>query len=332
METNKISYFNKNINNLDKITPVELIQRRTEVQPGDKNSFIKNKYKPDIVFPAIFQSISPNVVPHVGNPEKFLFKGFVLQHEAEIQFSRNLILTSNLKFNLSDNFRDTLTGPGSPFLPHVRTDLMEYLKQSDNYISRLQLDYFWSPKKEFYAKLSTGIFEMMYGGYGGEMLYKPFESNFMVGLEAYHVKKRAFNQRFEFLDYETSIGHINLNYFFEKSGIIANLSFGKYLAKDIGYTLDLSRVTKSGFRAGVFFTRTNVSAAEFGEGSFDKGFYFKIPFNLFSKSYTRQSFDFKLRPLTRDGGAKLEHDKRLIDLIDNASYIEITRGWNGFLD
>ena len=143
------------------------------------------------------------------------------------------------------------------------------------------------------------------------VLYKPFKSNFMIGMEAYHVKKRAFDQGLDFLDYETSIGHINLNYFFERSGIIANLSFGKYLARDIGYTLDLSRVTESGFRSGVFFTRTNVPAAEFGEGSFDKGFYFKIPFNLFSKSYTRQSLDFKLRPLTRDGGAKLEHDKGL---------------------
>ena len=98
--------------------------------------------------------------------------------------------------------------------------------------------------------------------------------------------------------------------------------------KDI---LDLSRITDSGFRAG-FFYKTNVSAAEFGEGSFDKGFYFKIPFNLFRKNYTQQSFDFKLRPLTRDGGAKLENDKKLIDLINNASFSEVERGWKGFLD
>ena len=54
--------------------------------------------------------------------------------------------------------------------------------------------------------------------------------------------------------------------------------------------------------------------------------------NLFSKKYTQQSFDFKLKPLTRDGGAKLDYDKRLIDLIDNTTYSEINRGWNGFLD
>ena len=332
METNKISYLTKDVSKLDSNVPVELIEKRTAIKSGNKNDFLKNQYRPNVVFPAIFQSISPNVVPHVGNPEKFLFRGLVLQYESEVQFSRNLTLTSNLKFNLTDNFRDTLTGPGSPFLPHVRTDLMKYLKNSNNYVSRMQLDYFWSPKKEVYAKLSTGIFEMMYGGYGGEVLYKPFDSNFMIGFEAYRVRKRAFDQGFDFLDYETTLGHINLNYFFEKSGIIANLSIGKYLAKDEGYTLDLSRITKSGFRTGVFFTRTNVSAREFGEGSFDKGFYFKIPFNLFSRTYTQQSFDFKLRPLTRDGGAKLENDKRLIDLINNASIVEINRGWNAFLD
>ena len=44
------------------------------------------------------------------------------------------------------------------------------------------------------------------------------------------------------------------------------------LAGDKGVTLDLSRRFKSGFTMGVFATKTNLSAEEFGEGSFDKGF------------------------------------------------------------
>ena len=59
METNKISYFNKDVNDLNNLKPIELILTRTEVQPGNKNSFLENKYKPDILFPAVFQSISP---------------------------------------------------------------------------------------------------------------------------------------------------------------------------------------------------------------------------------------------------------------------------------
>ena len=137
---------------------------------------------------------------------------------------------------------------------------------------------------------------------------------------------------FDFLDYETVTGHLNLQYDFSNFGVVANLSYGKYLAKDVGYTLDLSRRTESGFVAGIFFSRTNVSAQEFGEGSFDKGFYFKIPYSLFSKNYNKQNVFFKLRPLTRDGGAKLDTDKRLLDLIGDATYKDIYRGWDGFLD
>jgi len=331
-ETNTISYFNKDLEHLENKNPIELVIDRTELMPGNGIKYLSNEFKPTISFPVIFQTLKPNLVSHIGAPQKWFFRGIVLQHLSEIQFNRNLSLSTDLKWNLDDNFIRTITGPGSPFLPHVRTDLVEYLVQSDKYISRMQLDYIWSPKKDFYAKISGGIFEMMHGGIGAEVLYKPFNSKFMIGAEIYRTKKRDFNQKFNFLEYETEIGHLNLNYNFDKIGIVANLSIGKYLAKDKGYTLDLSRRTKSGFEAGVFFTRTNVSAAEFGEGSFDKGFYFKIPFSLFSSNYSRDKINFKLRPLTRDGGAKLEHDKRLIDLMNNSSFSEIYGGWNGFLD
>jgi hypothetical protein len=49
-----------------------------------------------------------------------------------------------------------------------------------------------------------------------------------------------------------------------------------------------------------------VSAADYGEGSFDKGLYFKIPFNSFSGKNTRASFATVIRSLQRDGGQRLE--------------------------
>ena len=47
---------------------------------------------------------------------------------------------------------------------------------------------------------------------------------------------------------------------------------GRFLAKDSGFHLDLSRGFKSGLRIGAFLARTDISYAEFGEGSFDKAF------------------------------------------------------------
>lgn len=327
-ELNRISFNQEDVESYKTSIPIELTMRRTNFNAGNKSNYLKNEFKPKVKFPAFFQTLSPNIVSHIGAPQKAYFGGIVLQHISEVQFSRNLSLTSDLKWTLQDNFIRTITGPGSPFLPHVRTDLVEYLIQSDKYISRMQLDYVWSPAKSVYAKLSGGIFEMMYGGIGFELIHMPFNSNFSYGIELYRAKKRDFDQRFNFLDYEVTTGHLNLQYDFTKYGIIANLSLGQYLAEDVGYTFDLSRRTDSGFIAGIFFTRTNVSAEEFGEGSFDKGFYFKIPFDLFSKDLNKQKVHFKLRPLTRDGGAKLEYEKRLIDLMIDSKFKEIYRGWN----
>ena len=50
--------------------------------------------------------------------------------------------------------------------------------------------------------------------------------------------------------------------------------------------------------------------------------------DLFSKNYSGNYSNFKLSPLTRDGGAKLEFDKDLKGLIYNSSLNELSRGWN----
>tara|TARA_X000000950_G_scaffold289217_1_gene410920 strand:- start:193 stop:2199 length:2007 start_codon:yes stop_codon:yes gene_type:complete len=329
IELNKITYIANYVNESSNI-PIELKIRNTRIDSGNPNDFLEDEFRPRIFFPVIFSSISPSIVSHIGNPEKFYFGGINLQHVSEIQFSRNLLLSTELNLRLYDNFQDSISGPQS-VMEHVRTDLVQYLKEDDPYIGRMQLDYIWSPYKNVYTKISGGIFEQMFGGIGGEFLYKPFNRNYNVGFEIFHVKQRAFNQKFSFRDYDTVTGHLSFGYRFA-AGIESNISFGRYLAKDDGYTFDLSRTTNSGFKAGVFFTRTNVSSEIFGEGSFDKGFYFQIPLDLFQNEYSGNYSSFKLSPLTRDGGAKLVHDKDLRGLIYNSTYYEIVNQWDSFLN
>ena len=87
-----------------------------------------------------------------------------------------------------------------------------------------------------------------------------------------------------------------------------NTSYGEYLAGDKGYTFDISRNFDNGVTMGAFFTKTDVTAEQFGEGSFDKGFYFQIPIS-------DEWFKFKWRPLTKDPGAKLVRKDRLYDFL-----------------
>jgi hypothetical protein len=328
IELNNIKYIANHINR-DSF-PIELLIRNTILESGDTLSFNEDEFKPNINFPVIFSSISPAIVTHIGNPEKFFFGGVNLQHISEVQFNRSLLLSVEFNARVYGDFNNTISGPGS-VMEHVRTDLVEYLKEDDLVISRMQLDYIWKPRKDTYAKLSGGIYETMFAGYGIETLYKPFEKNYSLGFEIFHVRQRSFEQRFSFKDYNTVTGHFNFGYSLPL-GIESNISYGRYLAKDDGFTFDLGRRTRSGFKAGIYFTRTNVSAETFGEGSFDKGFYFQIPVDLFSTGYSGNYSTFKLSPLTRDGGAKLIHDKDLKGLIYNSTYRELNQQWQGILN
>ena len=324
VELNNITYI---ANHLDssKDTPLEIIKRYTKLDSGNESSYKNHEFQPSVDFPVVFSAFSPVLVSYLGNPEKFYFGGLDIQNASEIQFNRNLILSSEINYSLYNNFQDTVSGPASK-MEHVRTDKVQYLKNADLYVKRMQLDYIWSPKKDLYAKVSGGIFESMFGGFGGQLLYKPFDSNFNISFEAFYVKQRDYDQVFTFKKYNTTTAHLNIG-FMLPMGIESNVSYGRYLAKDDGFTFDLSRKTNSGFKAGIYFTRTDVSSELFGEGSFDKGFYFQIPIDLFSNDYRGGYSNFKLSPLTRDGGAKLEFDKDLRGLIYNSSLNELRSQW-----
>mgnify|MGYP000621813989 FL=1 len=83
----------------------------------------------------------------------------------------------------------------------------------------------------------------------------------------------------------------------------------------------------NGWQAGVWFSNTNVSAEQFGEGSFDKGFYMNIPLNIFSKSYSKNSQGVSVRSMTRDGAQKLELRNRLIDSFYGSTLNEFNENW-----
>ena len=88
----------------------------------------------------------------------------------------------------------------------------------------------------------------------------------------------------------------------------------------------------TGFRLGIFATKTNVSAEEFGEGSFDKGFYFQIPTDLFLSNYQTGNISFGLHPLTKDGGALLFNHNALWGLLGNADRTGLLRDWSDIID
>ena len=294
--------------------------------------FSEMEYVPKASFPVINYEISPEIRSHIGGPDAFYFGQAWIRGDFNITFSRKLSVNGILSANLFDNF-DNLRLPSDSQLPRVRTEIVDYLKDgSDLSISRLQFNYLDSISRDLYTRLSIGYFEEMYGGFAFEALYRPFTSPFAIGIEVYDAKKRNFDQKFGFQDYDVVSGHINTYYKHAPSGVLVTMRGGRFLAKDSGITLDFSRRFKSGMYVGAFFTLTDVSEEEFGEGSFDKGFYFSLPIEIFSREHAPGRTFFGLKPLTRDGGASVISGMGLYGITDQSSRNNLLQEWDTFYE
>lgn len=289
-------------------------------------------FKPQIKYPVYINSIGPDLQTQIGGPDGFFFGDLQLKLRSEILFTENLTLLTSLSATVIENL-DKLKLESDSIIPHVRTDIVKYLKESRGaYIGRMQLSYFGKHKDSLYYKLSGGILERMFSGYGAEFLYKPLSSNLAIGFEAWQVQKRAFDGKFGLLDYKTVTGHVTAYYHEPRSHILFAVSGGRYLAKDSGVTFDFSRQFKSGLSIGAFFSLTDISSEEFGEGSFDKGFYFFIPLDILTDRYFKRNFGWGLTPLTRDGAQTLSHAFPLWGVTYNQSKHLINRNLVNFYD
>jgi len=256
---------------------------------------------------------SPQIVlrPFIAGREEFLKYALLAELNMQYVFTENLFWSTNIKYALFQNFDELFIPPKDTYPNQVRSDVKDYLNNFDDrlVIGRSQLDFFKSYGTQHHLQISAGIFEEMFSGYGGEYLWRKNENNYAIGVEAFKVYKRDYDLAFGLQDYSNLTAHIN--FYYENEFIIPlslKLSYGEYLAGDKGYTVDLSRRFKNGVYMGMFFTRTNVSKEQFGEGSFDKGIYFRIPLS-------NEWFNFTWRPLTKDPGSKLLRKDDIYSLI-----------------
>lgn len=251
-----------------------------------------------------------------GGPDAFVLYQVYAEQSARLTLGRpDTWLSGAVRLRLLDNYdKFTYTAPSN--LPRVRTYLREYLTDSVLTMSNLQATHVKKMSENHYASLYGGYLEEMFAGVGGEWLYRPFASRFAFGIDANYVQQRDFSQSFAMLDpaYRVATGHATAYWDTGWNGVELRGSAGRYLAGDIGVTAEASRQFRNGLILGAYATKTNVSAQQFGEGSFDKGIFLSIPFDAMFTRSTTQVANFEWKPLTRDGGAKLWRAERLYNI------------------
>ena len=208
----------------------------------------------------------------------------------------------------------------------MRTDAILYARAADTTIENLYVSKQWKPGKSTYARFTAGYLEQMFGGVSAELLWKPSGNRLALGVEANYARQRDFDQAFGFQDYSIATGHVSAYYEFD-NGYYGQLDVGRYLAGDVGATLKVEREFDNGWRVGGFFTLTDVSAAEFGEGSFDKGITLTVPVSWFIGRPSRQTVSTTIRPIQRDGGARLNVPGRLYQQVRDGHVGDLTGDW-----
>lgn len=253
----------------------------------------------------------------LGGPNGFLLYQAGVRAYGQYRFDDNTWFFGQANLRLLDNYGNFAYSAPSD-LPRVRTDQRQYVTSSQTTLPVVQLTRTFDLGGGHYGSAYGGFLEPMYAGVGAEWLWRPWQSAWAVGVDVNQVQQRAFEQDFGLRDYKTTTGHATLYWNTGFEGIVAKVSAGKYLAKDVGVTVDLSRQFANGTSIGLWATRTNVSAEQFGEGSFDKGVYINIPLDALLPRSTTTSASIVWSPLTRDGGARLGRKFPLYDLTKHA--------------
>jgi hypothetical protein len=269
-----------------------------------------------------FSGIEAFWIQTFGNPEDFyLYQGGVLVNGG-YSFNGITSVAGTVKINLFENFdKFSYTSDGAKStLPRVRTNVREYVSNREVTLENLYLHWNDRIAPNLYAQTYGGYLESMYAGVGAEFLYRPVDSNLAFGFDINYVQQRSFRNDFDLFDYKVLTGHANIYWkpnFLPKTQLTFNV--GQYLAKDKGVTIDFAKRFDSGIVVGAYASFTNVSAEEYGEGSFTKGFYLTIPFDLFSLKPAKGHGRLPWIPIARDGGQPLVRPINLYNITEDRS-------------
>ncbi len=271
-------------------------------------------------------NIRPALIQNYGGPDGYLYQVLV-QASAELRTDDHGWFTGTLGYSLIDNY-DDFDYVADSDLPRVRTFINRYTDETDLGVYNLQYTRTARLADNWFGMGYAGLLEQMFGGVGGEVLYRPFNSRAAFGIDVNYVRQRDFQTQFGFRDYDVVTGHATAYIDTGIEDVLMRASVGQYLAGDYGGTLDLSRQFESGVRVGAYATYTDASYNDnFGEGGFDKGIYVTIPLDTFFTRSTRNTLGLKWSPLTRDGGAFLNRRYSLYGLTHDR---DVDDYWQGF--
>jgi hypothetical protein len=272
--------------------------------------------------------LEPRLQTLFGDPAQTLRWQASLVAGGRLELGEGFALGAGLAQALAGNLAGA---PDSDsLLPRVRSDIGRYAEAGRSSIPALYAEVIRGLGPDLFGRITAGYLEPMFAGVSAELLWRPEGRPYAVGVDVAQVVQRDYDQRFGTLGYNVTTGQVSLYGdlpWFNLYGVVRG---GRFLAGDWGATVEIGRRFASGIEVGGFATFTDVPASTFGEGSFDRGIFVRLPLDLFGAE-TRNVAQATIRGVTRDGGARLAVDNPLWEVTREGRASAFQEGFRGFL-
>ncbi|MDL2357890.1 MAG: YjbH domain-containing protein [Pseudomonadota bacterium] len=242
--------------------------------------------------------------------------------DAAANYDRRLGTGLYLNSALSAKLIETVSGvtqASNSLLPHVRTDIAEYKRGARIKLNKLMVNQYAMPAEHWYGRLSGGLYEEMYRGAGGQLLYVPQDSRWAADLAVDALQQRGYKGLFDARDYRTVTALGALHYRLP-ADITVTARAGRFLAKDNGVRLEFKRRFFSGMEIGAWYTKTNgkdiTNPGTPSNPYNDKGVFVSLSLNAMLLSDTQASANMALSPWTRDVGQMVASPGDLYEMIE----------------
>lgn len=211
---------------------------------------------------------------------------------------------------------------------------------------RLMLSWLATPAPAWHTRLSAGWMEEMYAGAGAEILWKPVQARWAIGLDLNQVWKRepaaglAVHRGSRRLT-----GHLSASLDSGDGMSTAALRAGRYLGRDWGATLDLSHRFANGVSVGAHVTWTdgartggNAAASLLGlsQGRIDHGLRLTVPLGAVGLGAAESALDggatITARSIGRDSGQRLDLPLPLHARLSAAGFGPVAGSWARLMD
>ena len=234
-------------------------------------------------------------------------------------------LNGALRLTLAENISQITTRSNS-LLPHVRSDVAEYKRAADLKLDHLIWSRYWQPGHKMYARASAGLYEEMFGGFGGQLLYLPKKGDWAADFSLDWLKQRDY-KGVGFRAYSTTTGIASLHQRFPQYGLTATLRAGRFLAGDEGLRMELKRRFRSGIELGAWYTITNgndiTNPGSPSDPYNDKGLFLSIPMSSVLPRDTQGVANYAISPWTRDVGQMVASPGDIYELLEKPLQLDM---------